>query len=314
MDWQPSFSMDMLRYRARYIQSIRDFFQEKNVIEVMTPLLSPHTITDPHIASIEVPIARDTYYLQSSPEFHMKRLLAAGSGAIYQIGHAFRSDERGVRHNPEFSMLEWYQPGYDHHQLMDEMAELLQAVFNVSHTTRITYQNLFKQYFDCDVLNATAEQCLQLVKKQGIVVDALESFDKDELLDLLMTHCIEKKLGHDMPIFVCNYPASQAALARTSLEDPRVAERFELYWHGLELANGFHELTSSRVQRQRFEADNEYRQQHGLPTLPLDEAFLACLDHMPACAGVALGIERLLMVVTDSSHIESVMAFSMDRA
>lgn len=319
INWQPSASIDNLRARAGIIKSIRDFFAARDVLEVETPVICHTSVTDPFIQSIPVLIQshpqqqEQRYYLQTSPEYAMKRLLATGSGSIYQITKAFRQEEIGRLHNPEFTMLEWYRLGFDHHQLMDEMDDLLQTILHVASADRFSYQQLFQHYLHIDPLSATVEALSICATNHGIEL-ASTIDDKDTWLNLLMSHCIEPQLGQHQPVFVYDFPASQAALARLSPADPRVASRFEVYFKGMELANGFHELQAAAEQRKRFENNLKQRESMRLPTLPIDEHFLAALQHgLPDCAGVALGIDRLILLALNASHLQQVLAFDFNR-
>ena len=320
-DWKPSAPLAMLKTRARLLQRIRAFFQAREVLEVETPLLSSAAVTDPHIESyaIQDPQHGKPRYLHTSPEFAMKRLLAAGSGSIYQLCKVFRQGELGQRHNPEFTMLEWYRLGFDHQQLMAEvdnlLRELLDDYLTLGETLRLTYRDAFVQYAGLDPHTSTIQQLQAKVQQLGIDVSGLNDTEKDPWLDLLMTHVVEPALPRDCPVFIYDYPASQAALARIRQDDPPVAERFELYIYGMELANGFHELTDAQEQRQRFEADNRARQAAGLDPMPIDAQFLAALEAgLPACAGVALGFDRLVMLVAGAKSISEVLAFDAERA
>lgn len=318
--WRPTASLAALRERAQLNRLIRDFFQRRGVLEVETPLLSRGIGTDPHLAPI---IARygacfgegAERYLQTSPEFAMKRLLAAGSGPIYQLCKAFRDGESGPRHNPEFTMLEWYRPGFGLEELMDEVEALVRAALELKDVVveRLSYAELFERELGFDPHAATLEFLQPLVRER--VDAALELEDRDACLDLLYSHLIEPKLIS--PVFIYDYPASQAALAKTAIdaEGRRVAKRFELVMGGLELANGYDELADAAEQAQRFEQDRQKRQRLGLPLLPADLRFLAALEAgMPACAGVALGVDRLLMLRLGASTIDAVLAFPEARA
>ena len=288
------------------------------MLEVDTPALSKAAVTAPYLHSFTVSGAGSKYYLHTSPEFAMKRLLAAGSGDIYQIAKVFRAAELGARHNPEFTLLEWYRLGFDPQRLMDEVAELIIAVLLPSEAPqvqRFSYRELFQHYLECDPLRATARELAHCASRCGLTPpDSMPDNECDPWLDLLFSHCIEPQLDPKKLIFVFDFPASQAALARIRPDNPPVAERFELYWGGLELANGFHELNDAAEQRARFEADNQARTKLGLPQMPLDEHLLAALPYLPDCAGVALGIDRLLMVLTGKTRISEVLAFSSDQA
>ena len=308
MNWQPSASLDAIRQRARIYRQIRAFFNTRGCLEVDTPVLMPTTGTDVNIDSLEVAGVDPSLYLQTSPEYAMKRLLAAGSGSIFQICHAFRKGEAGRRHNPEFSMLEWYRVGYDYQQLMDEI-ELLITTLSLSRCEfqRLSYRELFRQSLQLEIdvitIEALRERCEKLVPG----TDSSE-LDTDQCLDLLLAMAIAPTLqGY---LFVYDYPLSQAALARPSEWDASVAERFELFYNGLELANGFSELTDAAQQRARFEEDNRERRSRGLRQLEIDERLLAALESgMEDCAGVALGLDRLLMVLLELDSIDEVLTF-----
>ncbi len=313
--WHPTATIPQLRARAKIIADIRAFFSEKNVLEVDTPLLCRVTATDPHLSSIQVPLNNnETCFLQTSPEFPMKRLLASGIGSIYSLGKVFRGDENGRYHNLEFTMLEWYRIGFDHHQLMDEMDELFQRILNSQKAIRVTYRNLFRQFLHIDPFTSSISE-LQNVSTQNHINAPILGDDRDTWLQLLMSHLIEPQLGNSQPHCIYNFPASQAALAKIRTEEGHlVGERFEVYIQGIELANGYHELTDDKEQRHRFNADNIQRKKMHLPELPIDENLLAALAHgMPECAGVALGVDRLIMLATQANHINEVIPFPFDR-
>jgi lysyl-tRNA synthetase class 2 len=319
-DWQPNASLQALKTRARLLQRTRAFFLKHEVLEVETPIMSSAAVTDPHIESYAVqdPQQGKLRYLHTSPEFAMKRLLAAGCGSIYQICKVFRQGEIGRQHNPEFTMLEWYRLGFDHLQLMAEVDSLLRKLLNgylkLGETLRLTYRDAFVQYVGLDPHIASIEQLQTKANEQGIKVTGLNDVDKDPWLDLIMTHIIEPNLPRDCPVFIYDYPASQAALARIRQDDPPVAERFELYVSGMELANGFHELTDAQEQHLRFEADNRARHAAGLKPMPIDTRFLAALEAgLPDCAGVALGFDRLIMLAAGAKSIFEVLAFDTER-
>lgn len=318
--WRPTAPLEALRFRAELMARTRAFFAERGVLEVETPLLASAPVTDPRLASFTTeyrgpgapsPLTR---YLQTSPEFAMKRLLAAGSGPIFQLGKAFRDGEAGRRHNPEFTLLEWYRPGFDHHRLMDEMDELLARTLGSPPAERLTYQEAFQRHAGLDPLSSpVAELRAAALGALGQAPELGE--DRDGWLDLLVSLVIEPHLGHGRPTFLFDYPASQAALARLRPDDPRVAERFEVYVAGVELANGFHELGDAAEQRRRFEADLARRAAEGQPEVPIDEHLLAALTAgLPPCAGVALGFDRLVMVARGARELAEVMAFPWDRA
>jgi elongation factor P--(R)-beta-lysine ligase len=320
-NWQPSLAMDLLPLRATILNQIRQFFAERKVLEVETPLLSHATVTDKHLHSFQSDYyfadgqQKQTLYLQTSPEFAMKRLLAAGSGAIYQLCKAFRNrGESGCYHNPEFTMLEWYRPGFNHHELMDEVEALLKLILNCQSAQRFTYCELFQHFLQINPYQASIQQLKETAKQFQIVTENLDDLGQDDWLNLLMTHLIEPKLPAH-PIFIYDFPASQAALARLRPGNPALAERFEVYVQGLELANGFHELSSPSEQRQRFINDLTQRQKIGAAAIPIDERLLAALEHgLPDCAGVALGIDRLILLAANKSCLHEVMAFPLERA
>lgn len=326
MNWLPSAEITLLKQRAVIIQNIRSFFIGRELLEVETPALSQSGVTDPHLfcfksyfvgADIEannIEVQGVPLYLQTSPEFHMKRLLSAGSGSLFQISKAFRNEESGRFHNPEFTLLEWYRVGFDHFQLMDEMEQLLQLILNCASCQRLTYQQAFKQVLNVDPLSVSIE----VLKASGSHLNLGEVLDNesdyDTVLQLLFCFAIEPVIANETPCFVYNFPASQAALARISPIDTRVAERFEVYYKGIELANGFHELSDSDEQLKRFEKDNRRRKINNLPEMPIDFRFVASLKNLPDCAGVALGIDRLVMVATEQKHIDDVVSFTIKQA
>jgi lysyl-tRNA synthetase class 2 len=311
--------MDALRLRAEILAKIRAFFAEREVLEVETPLLASAPVTDLHLHALSCryrgPGADEgrELFLQTSPEFAMKRLLAAGSGSIYQICRAVRDGEAGRRHNPEFTILEWYRPGWDHHRLMNEVDELLAETLGCRTGERLSYAEVFERYAEIDVFAETDEALRLRVGELG--VDDVEGLRRDDLLDLVLTHVIEPKLGHCQPTFIHDYPATQASLARVRDGDPPLAERFEVFAEGVELANGYHELVDPAEQRRRFESDLEARRSRGLPEVPIDERLLAALEHgLLDCAGVALGVDRLLMVAAGTRDLSDVLSFPIDRA
>jgi lysyl-tRNA synthetase class 2 len=320
-DWRPSASIETLQQRAKIIRQIRDFFHKREVLEVDTPCLSRASVTDLHLRAFSTQFndpgspQASTLYLQTSPEFAMKRLLCAGSGAIFQLSKAFRNEEAGRWHNPEFTMLEWYRPGFDHFMLMDEMDELVMPILGTDKALRLSYQQAFMQVLACDPIAADLDELQNVCANLGYAELAAQESDKDVLLNLLFSQHIEPAISQTQPCFVYDFPASQAALARLNPNNPKVAERFELYYQGVELANGFHELSDPQEQRQRFLHDNHKRQQHDLPSIAIDENFLAALESgLPACAGVALGVDRLIMLALDCKRVSQVLAFSHTNA
>ena len=308
MNWQPCASLEVIRQRARIYKQIRAFFDTRGCLEVDTPLMMPTTNTDLNVGSIPVAQGGRNMYLQTSPEYAMKRLLAAGSGSIFQICHAFREGEAGRLHNPEFNLLEWYRVGYDYRQLMNEI-ELLITTLSLSQCSfsRISYRELFRGALELDIEQATLAQLRRCCEQRVAGTDAAD-LDTDQCLDLLLAAAIAPTMqGYQ---FVYDYPISQAALARASGADASVAERFELFHDGIELANGFSELTDAAEQRARFERDNLARRERGLPELEIDEHLLAALESgMEDCAGVALGLDRLLMILLHLDSIDEVLTF-----
>ena len=290
---------------------------ERGIVEVETPILSHAGNTDPALQSfttiLHSPFNRELQqlYLHTSPEFAMKRLLAAGSGSIYQIAKVFRNEEAGILHQPEFTMLEWYRVDFDQHKLMDEISELLEEL-RLGKTESRSYQQLFEERTGINPHNCNVSILCKLAMDNGL---ANPEQDRKMLLDFLFNHLIGSELGHDAPIFIYDYPVCQAALAQIRNDNYPVAERFELFINGMEIANGFNELRDVDEQKTRFETENEWRRKHGLPEIPLDRRLLAALKQgLPPCAGVAVGLDRLLMVLTGSRSIEEVVTFSSNRS
>lgn len=317
--WQPSASLKTLKARADLLATIRRFFTARNILEVDTPLLAKYSVTDPYmdVLMADNPVGQqDSYFLQTSPEYAMKRLLAADSGPIYQICKAFRKGEAGGRHNPEFTMLEWYRPDFDHHQLMNEVEALVSEVLNNQQPfERVTYHDLFLKHFSVDPHSSDCE-AIRSIARQHLDIQ-MESEQKDDWLNLLMAESIEPTLGIDTPVFIIDYPSSQSALANIGMDNNgnAVAQRFELYCQGLELANGYFELTDVEEQKQRFEKDHQLRQVLSAPTVEADQFLLAAMEQgLPSCAGVALGVDRLLMLSQGLKGIAEAISFSIDRA
>ena len=321
-DWQPVAKWQAMQERAKLQQCIRAFFAERQVLEVETPLLARCGVTDVHLHNaltylqgpgMPQPTA---FYLQTSPEYAMKRLLAAGSGPIFQLCKVVRDDEISRRHNPEFTLLEWYRPGFSDSELMAELDCLLQHVLGCPPATTITYQQAFLNTIGIDPLQQENRVALIAALAQQGLADAISATDSfDTVLQLAMSVLVEPNIGQQQPCFVSHFPASQAALARIDEEDTRVARRFELFFKGMELANGFWELTDASQQHERFVADNQTRQQLGLPEQPVDYALIAALQHgLPDCSGVAVGVDRLLMLRLGVDDIQQVLAFPIERA
>lgn len=316
-DWRPTCTLSALQARAALLHEIRAFFHQRGVLEVDTPLLASSTATDPHLHSLSLDVNGQRQYLQTSPEFPMKRLLAAGSGPIYQLGKVFRADESGRWHNREFTLLEWYRPGMEEHALMDEIEALvcraLEPAGIAGPARRVSYREVFREQLGVDPLTASAPG-LEVLAARHLDTAGLE-LAQDGWLQLLFSHVIEPAL--EGLVFVEQFPASQAALAQltTDPEGATVARRFELYVNGVELANGYYELSDSAEQRRRFEQDNAERVRSGSATVPVDERLLAALDAgLPDCAGVAMGVDRLLMLRCGARHIDEVLAFPAGHA
>ena len=317
--WRPFASLPIIIERARMLAAIRGFFAARGVLEVETPILSRYAVTDPALSSLCLSGdgASSTLYLQTSPEFPMKRLLAAGLGPIYQVCKVFRADERGRRHHPEFTLMEWYRPGFSMHALMEEVAELVRTILArpLLDAEHIGYRELFRCRLDVDPWQTSPEALRARAKRLGISGAEALALDLDGWLDLLLSHCLEQDLGRGRMTFIYDYPPSQAALARVRGGPVPAAERFELYLEGMELANGFHELTDAAEQRRRFDQDVQTRGECGLPQVPMDRELLAALAAgMPDTAGVALGLDRLLMIEVGAEHIDQVLAFPIERA
>lgn len=323
-DWRPSATLEALRERAALLARVREFFAARSVLEVDTPLVVNSPVSDVHIASAIVGLgeeqassgAASSLYLHTSPEYAMKRLLAAGSGDIYQICHVVRGNERGRLHNPEFTLIEWYRLGFSLGALMDEVQELVRLLLASAgaarRSERLSYREAFGRELALDPFSAPDAALLTAARRLGLESAAT---NRDELLEFLMGVGVGPRLGHGALTFIHGYPATQAALARLDPQDPRAALRFELYCEGIELANGFQELQSPLEQRARFERDNAERRRTGQPVRPPDERLLAALAAgLPDCAGVALGFDRTLMLALGAKHIDEVLAFPAGRA
>lgn len=310
-----------LRQRAALNALIRAFFAERDVLEVETPILSEAGNTEPNIDSFHtrfsghVDAGSAQRWLRTSPEYPLKRLLAAGVGDCYELGRVFRNGEAGGRHNPEFTMLEWYRVGWDHHRLIDETVALVRAalaqVGREATLQVLDYRSLYQAHVGLDPFEASLEQ-LQ-APLAGVRIDA-DGLTRDDWLDLLMTHCIQPHFGDDQMTVVHDWPASQAALARVRPGAPPLAERFELYLGAVELANGYHELNDADEQRARFVRDHAVRQARGAMLPPLDQRLLDALPALPDCAGVAVGVDRLLMAMNRTGRIADVLAFDFAHA
>jgi lysyl-tRNA synthetase class 2 len=321
-DFLPSCSLDMLRQRAELLQKIRRFFDDHGFFEVETPTLSHDSVIDEHLDPLRVTLFDDpckpergeTFWLQTSPEFGMKRLLVAGATAIYQICRAYRGGEKGPVHNPEFTMLEWYRVGDDYAAGRKLLSELTQAVLPCDGVDQLTFREAFQRFACVDPFTASIGEL-----KAAVGESEANEHERNFLLDRILIECVEPHLGNVRPVVLYDYPADQSALARVRPGDssgsPAVAERFELYYRGVELANGYHELLDPTVLRERNRRNNERRQAAGKYTLPEKSRLLLAMElGLPACAGCALGVDRLLMVATGARTIQDVLAFPIDRA
>lgn len=315
-DWRPTAPIATLEIRASMLRAAREYFTATRALEVDTPTISSAAVTDVHLASVaSTAIGRQTF-MHTSPEYAMKRLLAAGCGDIWQICKVYRDGESGRTHNPEFTMIEWYRLGMDHHALMSDVERLIGAMLPPSRafdrSERLTYREAVHLHTGIDPFDDPLEMLIARLESADIEVPRDVRSDRDACLDLIMGILVGPQLGHDRLTFIYDYPASQAALAQ--IRGP-VASRFEAYMDGLELCNGFHELANAAEQRVRFERDLAERAKRGLPPMPIDERFLAALEHgLPECSGVALGFDRLVMCATGAKHIDAVLAFPIDRA
>lgn len=322
-DWPPTATLDALRLRARLNAAVRAFFAHRGVLEVETPALSRAGNTDPNIASFALEFsgrtegAPRTRWLRTSPEYPLKRLLAAGIGDCYELGRVFRDGEAGGRHNPEFTMLEWYRVGWDHLRLIGETCELVQAALALvgrqARSERIAYRDLYRTRLGVDPMT-DGEDALRAALGEVRIDPA--GLDRDDWLDLLMTHRLQPAFDPGTLLAVHDYPVSQCALARLRGQGAHaVAERFELYLGPVELANGYHELADAGEQAARFDADARRRASRGHATPPRDARLLDALAHgLPDCAGVALGVDRLLMAMLGTPRIADVLAFDFARA
>ena len=305
----PSASIEGIKARARLLAAIRAYFTQHKVTEVDVPALGHFSVTDVHLAALAVNVGTQKQYLQTSPEFFMKRLLAAGSGDIYSLAKAYRADESGARHRPEFTMLEWYRCGFNDAALMDDIQALLQAVGVNQPIKKVAYGDIFKEITGLNP-HTVSEQALAQYAKSHFNA-AWPNTPKSTWLDLIFSQHIEPTLLE--PIFVFDFPQCQCALPKiaTNSQGEKVAKRFELYWRGIELANGYWELTCATEQRARFKHDNAIRLAQGLKAIEPDPLFLAAIDYgLPECAGVALGIDRLLMCIFNKVDIAEVMTFA----
>jgi lysyl-tRNA synthetase class 2 len=313
MSWEPGATPAMLRARAHLLRALRDFFDTRGVLEVQTPVLGRHTVTEPAIESLPVTVDGLEAWLQTSPEYFMKRLLAAGSGSIYQIGSVFRAGEQGRRHNPEFTLLEWYRVGFDLEALVVEVGDLVQEVLESPRPHVAEYRELMQAHAGVDPWR---DEPARLAERASAVSGIpREQLNRGEALDLLMSGCVEPALAEQGPVIVQHYPSDQCALAAvTEVGGVPVARRFELYLDGIEIGNAYEELLDATEQRRRFVADNARRREAGQPIPEPDVRFLEALEAgLPPCSGMAMGVDRLLMHRTGAGSLDEVMAFSRER-
>ncbi|MDI1232200.1 MAG: EF-P lysine aminoacylase EpmA [Methylobacter sp.] len=322
-DWRPSCAIELMRLRAQMLAELRQFFAERSVLEVETPLLSHSIGTDPQLEFFTTEYClspqRQTLFLQTSPEFAMKRLLAAGSGCIYQIGKAFRNGESGRFHNPEFTMLEWYRVGFTLPQLMDEITELFAGLFkeqSLQETQRVSYQNIFVSYTGLDPLIFSYQDYCVFARKSQIP-EAVDICGHDHAvwLDFIFSHKVQPHLGENALCMVYGYPACQSSLARINEDNAQIADRVELFINGVELGNGYYELTDAKEQSRRFDQELAIRKQQKLPVIVKDQRLIAALESgLPECSGMAIGLDRLLALLSNSASLDEVLSFPIRRA
>lgn len=322
--YAPMMSLAVAQQRAQFMSSIRQFFLKQQVLEVQTPLLSQAGNTDTFLQSVAAQVTYQdkpsTYYLHTSPEFAMKRLLASWQVPIYQICPVFRDNEIGTRHNIEFTMLEWYQPNYSLADMAAEVGELLEVLYGhpvvMNH---YRYVDAFMDFVGIHPLTASLAALQAVAEDKGLMGFDFNSEDRNDSeadrrqswLDLLFSHAVEPHLGHDLPTLIIEYPPATAALAKTTLdkEGNEVAKRFELYINGIEIANAYDELADGQALRARFEKDNQLRARHDLPVMPIDEHLIKASDDLMPCSGIAVGIDRLFMVIVGAGSLEEVIPF-----
>ncbi len=323
-NWQPTADIATIKRRAQYLADVRYFFAERDVLEVETPVLSLAAPTAPYMDSFTTDFmpsgasSKQAYFLQTSPEFAMKRLLAANLGAIYQIAHVFRNGEQGKLHSPEFTMLEWYRPQLSLIQLMDEVKALVQQVFQLHSILRLSYRGVFEFYLKLNVLTCSDQQIEQCALALITGLPSNLDLDRDGWLELLMSHIIEPRLAAmNLAVFIYDFPASQAQLAKIKQDDAgnNVADRFELYIKGIEIANGYNELLDADELRRRFTEDNKRRQHQSMAEMPIDNNLLAAMKSgMPECSGVALGFDRIVMLALNKPNIQAVQSFTFNHS
>jgi lysyl-tRNA synthetase class 2 len=323
-DFRPTASWPVLQRRAELLRRTRAFFDNRGFIEVETPILSADVVVDRHLDPFGTLLCDDPrrpevgrrLWLQTSPEFHLKRLLAAGGEAIYQVTRAFRNGERGSRHNPEFTIVEWYRKGDDYAAGMKQLSDLCDALLGRGAAVGITYAEAFRRFAGVDPHRDSIGRLAEAARHANLSIpDSMSADDRDAWLDLLLVECVEPNLGRPQPEILYDYPPSQAALAVVRADDPPVAERFELYVDGLELANGYHELLDAAVLRQRNRENNRLRGLDGKPALPEESRLLRAMEAgLPPSTGVALGFDRIVMLASGARTIDEVIAFPIERA
>ncbi|MGP4973612.1 EF-P lysine aminoacylase EpmA [Psychrobacter alimentarius] len=322
--YAPTMSLAMAQQRAQFMSNIRQFFLKQQVLEVQTPLLSQAGNTDTFLQSVAAQVTYQDkpkmYYLHTSPEFAMKRLLASWQVPIYQICPVFRDNEIGTRHNIEFTMLEWYQPNYSLADMAAEVGELLEVLYGYPVVmNHYRYVDAFMDFVGIHPLTASLAALQAVAEDKGLIGFDFNSEDSNDSesdrrqswLDLLFSHAVEPHLGHDLPTLIIEYPPATAALAKTALdkEGNEVAKRFELYINGIEIANAYDELADGQALRARFEKDNQLRARHNLPVMPIDEYLIAASNELMPCSGIAVGIDRLFMVIVGAGSLEEVISF-----
>lgn len=320
INWRPNADIKTLKLRAEIISKIRYFFKKNEVLEIDTPVMAHAPVTDPYLQALEITPeynSQKKLYLQTSPEYAMKRLLAAGSGCIYQICKAFRDEPSGPQHNIEFTMLEWYRVGFNYINLIQEIMDLLNQISSWPKAQIKSYQEIFEEFFNINPHIILKKDLIEIAKKNNCYpIIGLDKPTKDDLLMLLFSKKIEPKFANDNPIFIIDYPASQAALANTKIINSKnykykIALRFELYYKGIELANGYDELISPEILLNRFENDLKNREEQNLPKVPIDYKLLEAMQNnqMPKCSGVALGLDRLIALILNKKQISQVITF-----
>ena len=323
-DWQPVCSVGLLRLRAAILAEVRDFFSSRKVLEVETPLLSHHVGTDPNLSffdcQFEFTSKPSQLFLQTSPEFAMKRLLASGSGSIFQICKAFRNGELGRYHNPEFTLLEWYRVGFDLDDLMTEIVQLMELLLRdrvkINKVLKINYRDIFFQYTGLDALDFSLNSYRACAEKLNLPDAAgLCGEDHPQWLDYLFSEVVQTAMQQDCLYLIYNYPACLPSLARHCVSEPALVERVELFFAGIELGNGYFELTDVEIQEQRFDQEIRFRDVHGLPPVAKDRRLLAALQSgLPDCSGMAIGLDRLLMLASGQKSIAQTLAFPLQYA